>query len=261
MPRTIAIGDIHGCSHSLASLLAAIGPSPDDTIITLGDYVNRGHDSKGILDMLIELSKRFHLIPILGNHDEMMLKARESKAALREWMEFGAIATLDSYGSSGQIDLIPDEHFEFLQSCVPYLETDTHFFTHGNYDPSLPLDQQDGRTLRWLSLRDSTPGPHRSGKVAVVTHCARLLSEGKKEHLATLGTCQDCANVCTAAAQIVSRGGPFSALICESCAEACARCRKECEKFAGDQHMKKCADECQKCEKACREMAKEMILK
>ena len=93
------------------------------------------------------------------------------------------------------------------------------------------------------------------------THCARLLFEGKKEHLATLGTCQDCATLCGAAAQIISRSGPFSALICESCAEACARCKKECEKFTGDQHMKKCAEECHKCENACRQMAKEMILK
>jgi serine/threonine protein phosphatase 1 len=53
---------------------------------------------------------------------------------------------------------------------VPWFETETHLFTHGNYDPDLPLDQQDGRTLRWLSLRDSVPGPHRSGKIAVVGH-------------------------------------------------------------------------------------------
>ncbi len=93
------------------------------------------------------------------------------------------------------------------------------------------------------------------------THCGRLASEGEKDHLTTLVTCQDCASVCTAGTQIVARGGPFSALICQSCADACARCGKECEKFAGDQHMKMCADECRKCEKACREMAIEMVLK
>lgn len=93
------------------------------------------------------------------------------------------------------------------------------------------------------------------------THCGRLVSEGKKEHLTTLMTCQDCADFCAAAAQIVSRGGPFAALICESCAEACARCGKECEKFAGDEHMKRCAEECHKCEKACREMVKHMASK
>ena len=88
------------------------------------------------------------------------------------------------------------------------------------------------------------------------THCANILSEGKKEHMATLMSCRDCADFCTAAAQIVARGGPFSALICESCAEACARCGQECEKFPDDEHMKRCAQECRKCEKECREMAK-----
>ncbi len=170
MPRTIAIADIHGCSDALAPLLAAIDPQPDDTIITLGDYVNRGIDSKGVLDMLIELSGRCRLVPILGNHDEMMLKAKTSRSAFRHFLEFGGIETLDSYGDSGHISLVPDEHFDFLESCVPWFETETHFFTHGNYDPNLPLDKQDSRTLRWVSLRDSLPGPHTSGKIAVVGH-------------------------------------------------------------------------------------------
>jgi serine/threonine protein phosphatase 1 len=170
MPRTIAIGDIHGCSHALASILAAIDPQPADTIITLGDYVDRGIDSKGVLDMLIGLSNRCRLIPILGNHDEIMLKAKDNRSAFRTWMEFGGITTLDSYGDTGQIDLVPYEHFEFLRSCVPYYETDTHFFVHANYDPDLPLDQQDDHTLRWLSLADRIPTPHFSGKVAVLGH-------------------------------------------------------------------------------------------
>ena len=170
MPRTIAIGDIHGCSDALVSVLLAIDPKPDDTIITLGDYVDRGMDSKGVLDMLIELSKRCRLITILGNHDEMMLRARESKSAFRDWWEWGAIETLDSYGESGRIELIPDGHFKFLESSVPWFESKTYFFVHANYNPDLPLDQQDERMLRWLSLRDYVPGPHASGKIAVVGH-------------------------------------------------------------------------------------------
>lgn len=90
------------------------------------------------------------------------------------------------------------------------------------------------------------------------THCAHLLAEGKKEHATTLATCQDCADFCVAASQVAARGGPFAALICESCAEACARCAKECEKFPDDKHMKMCAEECRKCEKACREMVKHL---
>lgn len=88
------------------------------------------------------------------------------------------------------------------------------------------------------------------------THCANLLGQGRNEHATTLATCQDCADVCVAAAQIVARGGPFSALVCEACADACARCAKECEKFPDDKHMSMCAAECRKCEKACREMIK-----
>lgn len=91
---------------------------------------------------------------------------------------------------------------------------------------------------------------------ACATHCAHKLAEGKKDHLATLMTCRDCADFCAAAAQIVARGGPFAAMICQPCAEACAACAKECDKFPDDEHMKRCAEECRTCEKACREMVK-----
>ena len=85
-------------------------------------------------------------------------------------------------------------------------------------------------------------------------HCAALLADGKKEHQKTLQTCQDCADCCAAAAQIVSRGGPFSDIICKACADACARCGKACTQYGQDAHMKACADECRRCETACRTM-------
>jgi hypothetical protein len=90
------------------------------------------------------------------------------------------------------------------------------------------------------------------------THCAHLLTEGKTEHLKSLANCQDCATVCAAAAQIVSRSGPHSALICESCAKSCEQCAKACEAFPADKHMKACAEECRKCEKACKAMVKHL---
>lgn len=87
-------------------------------------------------------------------------------------------------------------------------------------------------------------------------HCAKLLSDGKKEHLRTLQTCQDCAAFCGTAACITAKAGPFSDLICSSCAEACKRCGDDCDKFKSDPIMKKCAEECRKCEKTCRDMLK-----
>jgi hypothetical protein len=86
------------------------------------------------------------------------------------------------------------------------------------------------------------------------THCANLIAQGHKEHLKTLQTCQDCSSICESAADITAKGGPFSDLICQACAEACKRCGDACAQFPNDEHMKKCADQCRKCEKACRDM-------
>ena len=189
--RIIAVADIHGCSTALESLVTLIDPQPDDTIVTLGDYVDRGMDSKGVLDQLIALKSRCHLVPILGNHDEMMLNARNGKDDFQFWMNCGGITALDSYGSSGLLDLIPDAHIRFLQQCVPYFETDTHFFVHANYRPDFVLEEMDDHTLRWLSLRDIVPSRHSSGKIAVVGHTpqADILDLG---HLICLDT--GCCN-------------------------------------------------------------------
>jgi hypothetical protein len=100
------------------------------------------------------------------------------------------------------------------------------------------------------------------------SHCTHLLAEGKNEpltalakHLIALTNCQDCATCCAAAAQIVSRGGPGSVLICDCCAKSCDQCAKACEAFPGDKQMKVCAEECRKCEKSCRDMIKHMASK
>ncbi|MGC4007098.1 MAG: four-helix bundle copper-binding protein [Pirellulales bacterium] len=92
-------------------------------------------------------------------------------------------------------------------------------------------------------------------------HCEGLVAGGKKEHVATMKLCGDCAEICGAAAGIVSRGGPLSALICEACAKACDECGKACAQFPDDDHMKQCADACKKCATACRDMLKHASMK
>src|SRR5262245_18080551 len=96
--RTIAIGDIHGCLTELVVLLDAIAPSPDDAIVTLGDYIDRGPDSRGVLDRLMALAERCRLLTLLGDHEEMLLDAVGDKNALRRWLTLGGGATLRSYG-------------------------------------------------------------------------------------------------------------------------------------------------------------------
>lgn len=171
MSRTIAIGDIHGCSGAFRSLLRQIDPQPQDFVVTLGDYVDRGPDSKGVLDLLIDLAERCRLVPILGNHDEMMLRAKQGPEDFIRWQGMGAKAALNSYGPNSSINLIPSEHFEFLETCSSFFETETHLFLHANYLPDVPIAQTDEHTLRWLSLREYIPPrPHVSGKVVVVGH-------------------------------------------------------------------------------------------
>lgn len=168
--RLIAIGDIHGCLSSLEKLLEEIAPSGDDTIVTLGDYVDRGPDSKGVIDRLIELRKQCAVVALQGNHEEMMLDVvRDEKPHFR-WLQYGGVETLDSYGFVGDLKVIPSEHFEFFDSMVDSYESENHLFLHANYQEETPLAEQDPYTLRWEKLTDRTPGPHASGKRAILGH-------------------------------------------------------------------------------------------
>lgn len=171
--RIIAIGDIHGCTPALAAVLDALVPRPDDTIVALGDYVDRGPDVPGTLERLLRLGRQCRLIPILGNHDEMLLEiAAGSQSLLASWLTFGGAETLAGYGCQSP-DELPKKHLDFLANCHQWCETDHHFFVHASYRPNLALDDQPGNTLRWESLRDDLPGPHCSGKIAVAGHTAQ----------------------------------------------------------------------------------------
>jgi serine/threonine protein phosphatase 1 len=181
--RTIAIGDIHGCSAALAALLDAIAPGPNDTLITLGDYIDRGPDSRGVLDQLIALAGRCRLVPLLGNHEEVFLNALGDRTALRKWLTLGGTDALRSYGwtRGGRrrtlAEWIPAQHRAFLTGCLPYHETGTHLFVHAGFLPDLAMDQQPALALRWRVTDARTAVPHRSGKVAVVGHTPQMSGE------------------------------------------------------------------------------------
>lgn len=168
--RLIAIGDIHGCLAALETVLQAIHPDSSDTLVILGDCVDRGPDSKGVIDRLIECSGSCNLIAIRGNHEEMMLNVvREGQPPYR-WLQYGGVDTLDSYGFTGDLGVIPQNHLDFFDSMIDYYEAPNHLFIHANYDPRLPMNQQTIQMLRWIKLTESTPTPHISGKRAIVGH-------------------------------------------------------------------------------------------
>src|SRR5438105_4342673 len=121
--RTFAIGDFHGCAAALAALLEAVRPGPNDTLVTLGDYIDRGPDSRGVLDQLIALAGRCRLVPLLGNHEELLLAARSDAWSLEFWLACGGRATLASYGQGVGLGAIPHEHWGFLEGCRKVYET------------------------------------------------------------------------------------------------------------------------------------------
>src|SRR5262245_28424779 len=136
--RYLAIGDVHGHAEVLRALLGAVRPRPDDVIIALGDYVDRGPDSCGVVEETLARQGRRQLVALRGNHDVMMLEARKGGDYLREWLSCGGRATLASYGdphADGRLDLVPQRHWQFLEGCLDWYETDTHFFVHANVDP------------------------------------------------------------------------------------------------------------------------------
>lgn len=165
--RTIAIGDIHGCHAALQRVLERIEPTPEDMVITMGDVVDRGSETPAVIRTLIELAQRTRMISIRGNHEVMMLAAVEDPSELHFWIENGGYETVQAYGS---LDAIPESHLDFLQAFRPYYETESHFFVHANYSPNVPLDKQPDFALYWEHLSVHLPGPHDSGKTAVVGH-------------------------------------------------------------------------------------------
>jgi serine/threonine protein phosphatase 1 len=170
-PRLIAIGDIHGHAEALAALVRLIHLRPEDTLVTLGDYVDRGPDSKGVLNQRIELAGRCHLVPLKGNHEEMMLGAREGRSDFKFWMTFGGDFALQSYGPDQSLRLVPRQHWAFLERLPLVYETDHHFFVHANYNPNRPISEQDSQTELWRPLEENDlPGRHYSGKTAIVGH-------------------------------------------------------------------------------------------
>ena len=174
--RTLAIGDIHGCSAALDLVLNMAKPEAADTIVTLGDYIDRGPDSKGVIDRLLFLKKHCLLIPLKGNHEIMMLASRTDAACEKQWRGHGGEETMDSYGSGrsqGSFRDVPREHWDFMEhECLDAWETDSHIFVHAGLDPDLPVSEQSDLHLFWEFL-PASPQPHCSGKTMICGHTSQ----------------------------------------------------------------------------------------
>lgn len=176
MMRLIAVGDIHGRLEQLTNLLQEIAPSTNDRVVFLGDYIDRGPDSKGVIDFLIRFREKFQETVFLqGNHERLMLDAlteagidtgvpllssvsglwdRETVwAASIEgmnrmlWMRNHGDKTLQSYGCD--LTEIPNEHISFLASTVLWHKYDNFLFVHASVGTKQPIEKQDPYGLLW----------------------------------------------------------------------------------------------------------------
>jgi len=145
-PRTFVIGDIHGCAATFRRLVdVTLRPLPDDRIFLLGDLIDRGPDSKGVLDFIFELRERgLSVASVRGNHEEMYLQSGSDHNYLGLWAANGGLATLASFQADGFAD-IPKRYRDFLESLPLYILLDDFIIVHAglNFTPSDPFEDTD----------------------------------------------------------------------------------------------------------------------
>ncbi len=170
--RVYAIGDIHGRLDLLLELIDIIiqdmsaDPKIQNTIVFLGDYVDRGPDSAGVIDYLSKLSiSDVECVFLMGNHEKYVMDLTTLSVPYEIWLENGGGATLQSYGfdiapekdirppqavQEALKQAIPPHHWDFFESLKTSWRKGSVFFAHAGIDPTRPLDQQRAQDLMWI---------------------------------------------------------------------------------------------------------------
>jgi len=175
MGKIFVIGDIHGCLSKLNEMMAKLRiDAEDDTLIFIGDYIDRGPDSKGVVDSILEIRQRLdHVICLQGNHEEMFLKYYREHEDEDLFIQNGGMLTLLSYGFTGReygYDInVPEDHLQFFSSLHPFYETDGHIFVHAGLRPGIPLERQVKEDMLWIR-QVFISSKHDFGKTVIFGH-------------------------------------------------------------------------------------------
>jgi len=159
--RRFAVGDVHGCSRTLRQMVEAqLRLGADDTLYLLGDYIDRGPDSKGVLDYLMRLWEAdYDIRPLLGNHEEMLLRSAQGDAEARRcWFGNGGRDTLQQFAVAAAAD-IPRRYLDFLGMLPRILSTDDYVLVHAGLDFSSADPIHDTSPHRMLWERDCRVDP------------------------------------------------------------------------------------------------------
>lgn len=164
----VAIGDVHGCADLLVRLHLKIDhvlePCRDASIteIYLGDIIDRGPDTKGVIGTLLERSKTRDVLVLRGNHEETLLDVLDGKTKASLWIAEGGAATLSSYGASvltksdddiriALKDYMSEEHLNFLRHAQHCYEEAGYVFVHAGLRPKVLLERQLQRDMLWIT--------------------------------------------------------------------------------------------------------------
>ena len=159
--RIYAVGDLHGRLDLLRLAVDAFSAHAEEApfrVVFLGDYVDRGPDSRGVIEFLMELQKRWAVVCLKGNHEELMIQAITQPGAgrLERWREYGGDETLRSYGVEPDGDVaeaVPREHIRWLNS-LPKTTGDGHrIYVHAGLLPGTPIHRQKEATFLWIRER------------------------------------------------------------------------------------------------------------
>jgi serine/threonine protein phosphatase 1 len=152
--RILAVGDIHGCLDKLVTLMETVDIDHDnDTLVFIGDYIDRGPQSKEVVDYLIELAdQQSRVVFLKGNHEQMLQMYLSGEDRLN-FLANGGHATLDSYfkaSRSAETGPIPKTHLDFFDNLRPYYETKDYIFVHAGLKAKIPLGEQDEWDMFWI---------------------------------------------------------------------------------------------------------------
>jgi serine/threonine protein phosphatase 1 len=156
--KRYVIGDIHGCLKTFRCMVTEkLRLTREDTLFLLGDYIDRGTDSKGVLDFIMEMQANgYNVRPIMGNHEYMMLKSLGDEEEFVKWKKNGSLQTLMSFGIPEEqaiefesVNKVPGEYIGFLSDLNFYEETDDFYFVHAGLGKGVENPTDDLETLFW----------------------------------------------------------------------------------------------------------------